>query len=105
METIYNKLVRDKIPKIIENDNKVPITHTLSNDEYISELNKKLVEETNEYLEENNIVELADILEVVYALAKAKGISKNDLEKTREEKALNNGTFKDKVFLEKVIRE
>ena len=34
MEKIYNKLVRDNIPKIIENDNEVPITRVLSNDEY-----------------------------------------------------------------------
>ena len=46
---IYNKLVRDKIPEIINKDNRKPITRVLNNEEYLSELNKKLQEEMNEY--------------------------------------------------------
>lgn len=63
---IHNKLVRDKIPEIIEKENRRPITKILSKEEYISELNKKLQEEFKEYLEDNNVEELADIVEVIY---------------------------------------
>ena len=63
---IYNKLVRDKIPEIINSDNGVAITRTLHDVEYLNELNKKLQEEVKEYLEADNIEELADIVEVIY---------------------------------------
>lgn len=59
---IYNKLVRDKIPEIIEAEDKEVYTKKLEEYEYIKELNKKIVEEMNEYLEDNNVEELADIV-------------------------------------------
>ena len=103
MERIYNKLVRDKIPEIIEKDNCKAITRILNNEEYINELNKKLKEETNEYLQDNNVEELADIIEVIYAILDSKNITINEIEKIRQEKATKRGAFKEKIFLEKVI--
>ena len=71
----YKKLVRDNIPEIIEKDNLVPICRTLNDKEYQTELNKKLVEEVKEYLESQEIEELADIVEVIYSIVKSKNIS------------------------------
>ena len=64
------------------------------------ELNKKLLEEVNEYLSDNNIEELADIKEVFLAILKAKGISDEELELVRLDKVSKRGSFNDKIFLE-----
>lgn len=65
---IYNKLVRDKIPEIIENNNEICKIRILSNEEYLAELNKKIQEEMKEYLESGDIEELADLEEVLRAI-------------------------------------
>ena len=70
----YNKLVRDKIPEIVISKNCKPVTRILSDEEYILELNKKLLEEVNEYLESNNVEELADVEEVILAILNVKNI-------------------------------
>ena len=100
---VVNKLVRDKIPKIIEGDGRSCKTRILKDDEYIRELNKKLQEEVNEYLESGDIMELADIEEVLKAILDYKQISHNDFEKVREEKLAKNGGFSDKIFLESIL--
>lgn len=102
MEIIYNKLVRDKIPKIIEKDNCKAIIRILDKEEYIKELNKKLKEEINEYIQSNNTEELADIIEVIYAILDSKDITINEFEKIRQEKVSKRGAFKQKIFLEKI---
>lgn len=99
---IYNKLVRDKIPQIIECTGKTVYCHTLSEEEYLSELDKKLNEECAEYQADKSLEELADMLEVMYSIAAARGYSPEELENTRMEKSKKRGGFKDKVFLEKV---
>lgn len=99
----YNKLVRDKIPDIILKDNALPTTRILNDEEYIQELNKKLMEEVNEYLEEENIEEMVDILEVIRAILDYKNVSYEDIEEKRIKKAQKRGAFKDKVYLEKVM--
>lgn len=99
---IYNKLVRDKIPKIIENSNKTPHTRILDSDEYLTELDRKLDEKCVEFHKDKNVEELADIMEVVYALASAIGSSPDELEQVRREKAEKRGGFKKKIFLERV---
>ena len=99
---IYNKLVRDRIPIIISESGKKAICYYLSHKEYIEELEKKLNEECAEYQADKSMEELADMLEVIYALVEAKGYSINELEKIRFEKAEKRGQFKNKIFLEKV---
>ena len=96
---LYSKLVRDKIPQIIEEDGKRAITYTLSDKEYEVFLERKLDEETLEYHESKNTEELADILEVVIALAEQKGLSFEDLMALRKEKAEKKGSFSEKIFL------
>lgn len=95
----YNKLVRDKIPEIIKQDNKKPITHIASNKEY----RKKLKEETDEFLKKDNEEEFADILEVIHAISDFKDFNKNEINKLRKNKAIKRGRFKDKIILDEVI--
>lgn len=99
----YNKLVRDKIPEIINNDNRVAVTRILDNEEYLKELNTKLQEEVKEYLEDNNVEELADIIEVIYGILDSKNVSKEEFEKVRLEKVNKRGAFKQRIFLEKEL--
>ena len=101
---VYNKLVRDNIPDIILKDNELPTTRILSDEEYIQELNKKLMEEVNEYLSDNNIEEMVDILEVIRAILDYNNVSYEDIEEKRIKKAKKRGAFKEKIFLEKVIQ-
>ncbi|MGN1338678.1 MAG: phosphoribosyl-ATP pyrophosphohydrolase [Oscillospiraceae bacterium] len=104
MPTItHNKLVRDKIPEIITSAGKQAVTRVLSNEEYLTELDRKLNEECTEYQADKSIEEMADMLEVLYAIATARGYSIEELEQVRAEKAEKRGGFSERVFLEKVI--
>ena len=96
----YNKLVRDKIPEIMISKNCKPVTRILNDEEYIRELNKKLLEEVNEYLTDNDVLELADIMEVVLAILNHKGVDFEEFEKLRLDKVIKRGAFKEKIFLE-----
>ncbi|MFD0824420.1 nucleoside triphosphate pyrophosphohydrolase [Neobacillus sp. M.A.Huq-85] len=102
MSTNY-KLVRDRIPQIIKNTGKQPITKILDNDEYIMELKNKIYEELEEYVETYNdqdaIEELADLLEVIISLARCHGSSFEMLEEVRRMKEVNRGGFKEKIYL------
>lgn len=102
---VYNKLVRDKIPEIIAKDNRKPITTILNNGDYLIELNRKIQEEVNEYLESEDVEELADIVEVIHGILDAKNISIEEFENIRESKVQKRGIFKEKIFLEKVIED
>ena len=99
---IHNKLVRDKIPQIIEASNKKAVCHILSDSEYIIELEKKLNEEVAEYQQDKNLEEMADVLEVLYAICEARGYTIEQLEEKRKAKADERGGFKDKIYLEYV---
>ena len=99
---IYNKLVRDKIPEIIEKNGQTCKVRKLDDDEYLSALNAKLKEETMEYLESGEVEELADLEEVIRALLYAKGVSFKRFEAIRKEKVEKRGAFKQKIFLESV---
>ncbi len=96
------KLVRDLIPNIIKEQGKVPTTRILSDEEFIKELDKKLLEEVQEYLSDQNIEEIADVMEVIYTLLDIHGWTFEDVEKVRKEKAQNRGSFKEKIFLESI---
>jgi predicted house-cleaning noncanonical NTP pyrophosphatase (MazG superfamily) len=94
------KLVRDKIPEIIaKNEGAVPEFRVLGDAEYAEGLRDKLVEEVGEYLASGEVEELADILEVVYALAARDGLSPVDLERVRAEKRDARGGFDGRVKL------
>lgn len=101
----YNKLVRDKIPEIIKNNNETPVTRILSDDEYKIELEKKLLEEYYEVIEangKNRLEELADMLEVRIALVNLENATLEDIMTIADEKRNKCGGFKEKIFLESV---
>ena len=101
----YNKLVRDKIPEIIKNNGEEPVIRILNDCEYKSELEKKLYEEYNEVLNsigEDRIEELADMIEVIEALAKVEGFSLEKVMETAKEKTTKRGAFDKKIYLEGV---
>ena len=99
----YHKLVRDRIPEIIEASGKNCHTETLSDEEYLRMLDVKLDEELEEYHRDQNLEELADLLEVIYAAALARGYTLDDLERVRAEKAEKRGKFEKKILLKEVI--
>lgn len=77
----YHKLVRDRIPEIIENDGKKCVCETLSDEDYISLLDQKLNEELAEYQESKSLEEL---------------------EQVRADKAVKRGGFERKILLKEV---
>lgn len=104
MEKIkYHKLVRDKIPEIIENAGKTCVTEVLSNEEYLHMLDEKLDEELKEYYHDRNLEELADLVEVIFAVAEARGYSIAELEQVRQIKNEERGGFKQKILLKEVL--
>ena len=98
----HNKLVRDKIPQLIQSRQKSCTFRKLDEQSYLLELRKKLSEEVNEYLEDPCKEELADILEVIDALAKTKGLTFSEVFKIKEKKKEERGAFTDRIFLESV---
>lgn len=102
-EKIYNKLVRDKIPEIIESNNKEYVIEKVNTEEINQLLNKKLQEEVDEYLESEEVEELADILEVIHRILESKDISFEEVEKIRESKKEKRGGFKEGIKLIKVM--
>ena len=98
----YNKLVRDRIPAIIEATGATCETEILSDADYLALLDRKLEEELAEYRQDRNVEELADLMEVVYACAAARGYSREELETVRAEKAAKRGGFAEKILLKTV---
>ena len=99
----YDKLVRDRIPTIIEGNGETPVVRTASDDdEYEDYLLEKLREEVAEYAESRDPEELADVLEVVRAIREFEGLSAAELEELRAEKADERGGFTDRIVLERV---
>ncbi|MBT4327228.1 MAG: nucleoside triphosphate pyrophosphohydrolase [Candidatus Nitrosopelagicus sp.] len=95
----YHKAIRDKIPEIIEKDGYSCNIKTLTDDKFLVEIEKKLSEEVTEFQNDKNPEELADILEVIYRIAKLRGISKEELEEIRIKKAEKRGGFDKNLFL------
>lgn len=100
MKYKYNKLVRDKIPASIDSmEGRKANWRIMDNEEYIKELNKKLIEEAHEFIEENAVEELADIIEVIQSIMRAKNISYEELKKVQALKREQKGGFYNRVYL------
>ena len=102
----YNKLIRDRIPEILKNNGKTAAIRSLRDTEFRKALLDKLAEEANECAEANNTEdikdELADVQEVLNALAETFSISLEDVERRRSTKYEERGGFKERLFLEYV---
>ena len=102
----YNKLVRDRIPENIDSEPGRKSKYRILDDkEYLNELNKKVIEEANEFIEENSIEELGDLMEVINALMELKGYKMEDVYKVMKEKADKKGAFNKRIYLEYVDEE
>lgn len=101
--TVHNKLVRDRIPEIIEASGRTCVAVTLPDDAYIRALDAKLNEELAEYQQSQSLEELADLLEVMGAVVKARGYTWDDLTRVRKEKRVVRGAFDKRIFLKEVI--
>ena len=106
---IFNKLVRDRIPEIIKNNGEVPEIETLDDLTYNEMLYEKLLEECNEFLnaEDNKekVEEVADIMEVLYAIMDTLDVSKENIENIRLDKAEKRGAFKKKILLKSTFKK
>ncbi|MGL4736939.1 MAG: phosphoribosyl-ATP pyrophosphohydrolase [Cellulosilyticaceae bacterium] len=102
---LYNKLVRDGIPSVIEADGKTVEVEYVTGKRMGELLEDKLMEEFNEFLEDRNIEELADMMEVIIGMAGHLGYDEEDLMKVRRDKYQRRGGFKEGVFLKNVIEE
>lgn len=102
---IYHKLVRDRIPEIIGADGKTCVCETLSQDQYVAMLDAKLNEELAEYQESKSLEELADLLEVMGAVVKARGYTWEQLTAIRKKKRSERGGFEKRILLKEVKEE
>lgn len=102
MKITYHKLVRDRIPEIIEKNGKQCVCSVLSDEDYLLMLDQKLNEELQEYQESKSMDELADLLEVMIAVVLARGSSMEELERIRQKKAAERGGFEQRIMLETV---
>ena len=98
----YHKLVRDRIPEIIEAQGKTCLCATLDDVEYLRMLDEKLSEELAEYQADKSLEELADLLEVIRAVAAARGSSIEAVEDIRRQKAATRGAIEKKLLLKEV---
>jgi len=96
---LFNKLVRDNIINKIKDEGRIPNYRIMKNDEFIKELNKKLLEETCEFIENNTIEELADVFEVILKIMEVMNISFDEFERFRMKKKNENGGFEQKIYL------
>ena len=101
----YNKLVRDNIPAIIEASGATCETEILNDADYLTMLDRKLEEELAEYRQDRTVEELADLLEVIYACAAARGYDPAELDDIRAKKAARRGGFEKKILLKTVTEE
>ncbi|MDR2833038.1 MAG: nucleoside triphosphate pyrophosphohydrolase [Streptococcaceae bacterium] len=107
--TNHNKLIRDKIPDIIQKSGKKFTTRTLTNEEFLTELKKKIIEEAKEVEQAKNktelIEELADIQELINATLNQIGGTYEELEQVRKTKKEKNGGFDKAIYLIEVEDE
>ena len=101
----FDKLIRDKIPQRLQEKGVEHTTHVANDEEYRGMLVQKLKEEVREFEADQNPEELADILEVIYALAESRGISRQELEAMRAKKESERGAFREHIILEEAAED
>lgn len=101
----YDKLIRDRIPEIIEKSGKKAVIEVLDEAQFEKYLNAKLAEEVDEYFCDKSIEELADVVEVIYAIVRNKGVALEEFEQMRQAKVDQRGAFEKKLLLKEVVAE
>lgn len=104
-EILYNKLIRDKIPEIIENSGKEYEIHRAEEQEYIEKLLLKAEEELSEFREDPSIAEMADLFEVLDTVIDYYDFDKKEIKDYQEQKRKERGGFKKQLILDKVIKK
>jgi len=99
---VYNKLVRDKIPEIIQLSGRTASIEVLEDLDYRESLNKKLLEEVNEFIEDQTTEELADIVEVIEAILRYRQVKKETFNEMKADKKSKRGGFEGKIYLKSV---
>ena len=102
---LYNKLVRDRIPEVIEASGRSCECRILEQGEFMRCLDEKLMEELKEYHASGEVEELADMIEVILAIASEKGTSLEELELIRLKKKETRGGFEKRLFLISVTNQ
>ena len=105
IRTEHNKIVRDRIPEIIEENGQRAICRTVKPAEAVRGLEEKLKEELNEYLADHSLAEMADLLEVMHGILHHRGIAWDELERIRLEKRAARGGFEQGIYLVAAERE
>ena len=100
---IYDKLVRDRIPEIIKNSGNHCEVEIVSDEVALEYLYKKLNEEVSELLEDKNLEEIADVVEVLFAIGKKYGYSEEDILNRKDEKKAKSGGFENNIILKKTL--
>jgi len=98
----YNKLVRDRIPELIKKKGKTASTHIANNKEYWEKLKIKLREEVDEFLGDNSLEEMADILEVIDSIKEIKNFNEEELQSLKLKKLQERGGFKSRIILDEI---
>lgn len=98
----YDKLVRDRIPEIIEAHRQHCQVRVLNDEEYAQRLDEKLAEELAEYQESGDVEELVDLVELVRAIISYRRMSWEEFEQMRVRKHIERGGFTAGLFLESV---
>lgn len=101
----YRKLVRDRIPDVIEAGGRTAVTDRIAPGEMQAALDQKLREETEEYLEAHSVEEMADVLEVLHGIAFHAGIGWSRVEEERLRKKEERGGFEKGIRLIEVREE
>ena len=100
---IINKLVRDNIPKILQSKGKkLEFSKVTDDTNYYMELCKKLLEESKEYIESDNLEEIVDILEVIDAIVAFKHYDWKEILALKDFKATQNGKFIERIYLKRI---
>lgn len=98
---VFDKLIRDRIPEIIENSGNHCEVEVVNDDVALEYLYKKLQEEVDELVEDKNLEEIADVVEVLFAIGGKYGYSEYDILKMRNEKRAKSGGFDKNIVLRK----
>ncbi len=96
----YNKLVRDKIPEVLNEKNISNKFHIADEIEYEEKLFHKLLEEASDLMTDRNTEELADVYEILDAIKKLKGLTDDEIQTARDIKNREKGKFEKRIILE-----